>query len=98
MELTTNIWRIYPDDAPTSAVGRDVPGGSRIFAHRIRWQPDGSSDPGDAVHVKDAKGRTVFFHEAVAGESFFEQEFAAPLAGPLEVPALASGVLEIIIE
>lgn len=98
MEIQGNVWRIYPNDAP-GYIGRDSGfGSSPIFVHRIRWQPDGSSASGDAVHVKDASGYTIFFHEAVTGETFYEDEFGAPLTGQLELAALDSGVLQIYIE
>lgn len=97
MDLTGNVWRIYPGDAP-GIIGRASPRVSEIFCHRIIWQPDSSSQAGDAVHLKDRNGLTVFFHEAAAGETEFLKEYAAPLQGPLELAALASGAVEIVIE
>lgn len=96
MVISGNAWQVYPDDAP-GFVGRDIPG-ARVFIHRIYWRPDSTSVAGDASHVKDNEGRTIFFHEGVSGETEYVREYTGSFPGPLEVPALVSGVLEIIVE
>lgn len=97
-ELQGNTWRIYPDDAP-GTVGRTSPAISELHVQRIVWQPDGSSVAGDAIHLKDRKGNTVYFHEAVNGETEFVKEYnlGTTIAGPLEVASLASGFVEVVL-
>lgn len=97
MELFSSPWRVYPDDAP-GLIGRSSPAESTLFIHRMRWQPDGGSNAGDVVHVKNRKGYTIMHHAAVAGETHYEQEYASPISGPLQLESLESGVLEIYIE
>jgi len=97
-ELTGNIWKIYPDDAP-GIVGRTSPAVSELHVQRIVWQPDGASAAGDAIHLKDRRGYTVYFHEAVNGETEFVKDFnlGTTIAGPLEVAALDSGFVEVVV-
>lgn len=96
MDISNNVWQVYPDDAP-GLVGREIPG-SRIFCHRMVWRPDAASAAGQVVHLKDAKGRDVFFHVLPATPAQHTMEFAGPLNGPLTLESLDSGVLEVVIE